>query len=581
MKRTLRFAVSSLLIIAALILPNAVSCYAAASFNSVVGGREMIYATWSSDTGADGASVFYKEVGDSTYTQVDGPLVRSVNGGGRVDIPGLRAGDYDLRVVTGDGTVLSRTSIPVEADDRSGYAHFNYNGVGAYNDDGTPKDNAVIIYVTNENKNTVTFGQYKGLGDILTHAGNINVPLIVRIIGTVDTQTRDSDGTKATDIANGVVALEGLTDRVSSGGDDSYFNMMDVKNAANITIEGIGDDAVIEKWGFTFSDSESIDVKNLRFTKYPEDACSTARSNNVWIHSNTFDIGENKYDLTPEQDKGEGDGSTDINQSEYVTLSYNRYNKTHKTSLHGGGDSQKQYNITWHHNYFNDVSSRMPLVRHANVHMYNNYFYSGTNCVDARASAWVFTENNYFEDCAYAFKTTENTTEGNPVIKSYNDVLISSKISDKTGTVYIADTRDQTYNVDEYKEDYANFDVDPSLFYYDESTKTSRVAKLTSPEQAKEDCIRLSGVLVSEKRMDGQEPVLYLHGDADNSGVLTSNDSAMILKKIVQPDFVTELDKVTVNSLQYMDMDGDGHLSANDAAMVLSMVLDPTIDPAL
>lgn len=45
----------------------------------------------------------------------------------------------------------------ITAYDRSGYAHFNYtSGVGAYNDDGTPKANAQIIYVTEATKNTVT-----------------------------------------------------------------------------------------------------------------------------------------------------------------------------------------------------------------------------------------------------------------------------------------------------------------------------------------------------------------------------------------------------------------------------------------
>ena len=51
----------------------------------------------------------------------------------------------------------------VEAYDRSGYAHFNYTqGVGAYNDDGTLKDNAIVLYVTDQNKNSVELS-YKGI----------------------------------------------------------------------------------------------------------------------------------------------------------------------------------------------------------------------------------------------------------------------------------------------------------------------------------------------------------------------------------------------------------------------------------
>lgn len=476
------------------------------ALTSAVGDMELIYATWSDDSNAAAAAVYYKKSTDTSYTVVDAPLVRQNGTGGRVDVPGLAAGSYDIRIVTSDGTTLARKDIPVEADDRSGYAHFNYtSGIGGYNDDGTPKSNAKILYVTNENKNTVTLNDRTGIGNILKNASEISTPLIVRIIGKVDTQTRDSDGTKTTDINNGVVALNGLTDKEMTA--DSYFNMLDVAQGKNITVEGIGDDAVIEKWGFTWSKCESIEVKNLNFTKYPEDACSTANSSKrIWFHENTFDVGENKYDLTEEQDKHEGDGSTDINGATYVTLSYNRYNNCHKTSLHGGSDSAAtQYNITWHHNYMNQSSSRMPLVRHANVHSYNNYFYKGSKCIDARASAWVLSEANYFDNCSKALLTTASSSQGNPVIKSWNDVFSSSGTSDGAGTIHIAAARDEVYTESANKESYHNFDTNTSKFYYDSTNKASDVTNLTDAEQAKADCIALSGVLVSENVLEGSE----------------------------------------------------------------------------
>lgn len=485
---------------------NLNTVYGASQLTMAVGGEETIYAEWSEDSAADNATVYYKESGATTYQVADSELVRADGNGGRVDIPGLRAGDYDIRIVKADGTSFARKNIPVEATDRSGYAHFNYSGVGAYNDDGTLKSGAKVIYVTNENKNNVELNGTKGIGNILKDAKNGSTPLAVRIIGKVDTQTRDSDGTKKTDIANGVVAINGLTDKVASSGDDSYFNMLDAKGCKNVTIEGIGDDAVIEKWGFTWSGCTGIEVKNLNFTKYPEDACSTASSSKrIWFHNNTFDVGENKYDLTQEQDKHEGDGSTDINSAQYVTLSYNRYNKCHKTSLHGGSDSAAtQYNITWHHNYFNNSSSRMPLTRHANVHTYNNYFYKGSKCIDARASSWVFSEGNYFENST-AFLTTKNSSQGNPVIKSYNDVLSGSKTSDNAGTLHIAANRNETYTESSNKEKYHNFDTDTSKFYYDKTNNVSAVTYLTDAATAKADCIAKSGVLVSKAVLEGEE----------------------------------------------------------------------------
>jgi len=706
---------------------------AAPELTSAAGWTEALYVQWSNDSNAADAAVYYKLSSDSAYKAADAPLIRQDGTGGRVDIPGLKAGNYDIRIITSDGTELARKEIPVRADDRSGYAHFNYSGVGAYNDDGTPKSGAKIIYVTNDTKNTVEYSGYTGIGNILKNSGKLSAPLIVRIVGKIDTQARDADGTKTTDAENGVVALNGLTDKAMSA--DSYFNMLDVAGGKNITVEGIGDDAVIEKWGFTWSNCEAIEVKNLNFTKYPEDACSTSKGQRVWIHNNTFDVGENKYDLTEEQDKHEGDGSTDIIESKYVTLSYNRYNNCHKTSLHGGGDSVKQYNITWHHNYFNKSSSRMPLVRHANVHSYNNYFYKGSNCIDARASAWVFSEANYFDHCTYAYKTSENTTEGNPVVKSWNDILVSSGRQDKTGTIFTALAREETYDVSSNTDSYHNFDTNPDLFYYDSINMASNTANLTSAQQAKEDCIEYSGVLKTLSVLEGtedlgggefstetttEEPVTetttsslialdeatyktndiltdtsrfkvfdcqneslvkinengyvefklsgkadvtvsykcgsgnssksaafilngrqspmvaggssansdfavndlkagtyqitavvngtttvqisaitvtytgdtsttetttesttettteadFMYGDADASGAITSNDAAMILKKVLDLDFETPLDSLTDNAVEYLDVDDDGILGSNDAACVITKVLD-------
>jgi len=59
-------------------------------------------------------------------------------------------------VECGEDKTLSRVTlndIDVERQDRSGYAHFNYDeGIGGYNNDGTVKANAKILYVSNATK---------------------------------------------------------------------------------------------------------------------------------------------------------------------------------------------------------------------------------------------------------------------------------------------------------------------------------------------------------------------------------------------------------------------------------------------
>ena len=178
------------------------------------GWYESCYAEWSNENDEANAKVEYKNVNDSVYTLVDEELVRNAeNGNGRVDIVGLTPGNYNIKITTSSGTVLEDI-VKVVAYDRSGYAHFNNEGVGAYNDDGTLKAGAQVLYVTNENKNDVTLGKYTGIGNILSNANQFSTPIAVRIIGKVDTASRDSDGNKTTDLNNGVVEINGLKDEV-------------------------------------------------------------------------------------------------------------------------------------------------------------------------------------------------------------------------------------------------------------------------------------------------------------------------------------------------------------------------------
>ncbi|MBQ9604701.1 MAG: hypothetical protein IJR45_04725, partial [Firmicutes bacterium] len=199
----------------------------------------------------------------------------------------------------------------------------------------------------------------------------------------------------------------------------------------------------------------------------------------------------------------DGDGSTDIVRTQYITISYNRFNNCHKTSLNGNGDSVKQYHITWHHNYFNKSGSRLPLIRQANMHSYNNYFYGATNCIDSRASAWVLSEANYFENCSNALITRSSSTYGDPVIKSYNDVFVDSGKSDKAGTLKTASDRAATYEVSANLNPYPNFDTNSEVFYYKDGK--SDVELMQTAAEAKAACVEKSGVFTGGSDI----PVVY------------------------------------------------------------------------
>lgn len=442
------------------------------------GQNEMLYATLAGVSDAQITAVSYSGKVSGSLTGDDLKyLVRDTNQGARIDIPGVPAGTYQMNIQTAKGAVTI-DGMQVSAQDRSGFAHFNYNsGVGAYNNDGTLKSNAIVLYVTNDNKNTVTLKSkdgtsVSGIGNILNSAGksskggktNTNqgiiqkvakdgTPLVVRIIGNV-------------------TAPEGLTayDSVDYGGSvgDNGF-MARMQSGKDITIEGIGTDACVNGWGFHFiAESsnpdlgESFEVRNITFRNVPEDCVGmegvqdgstlTAPVEHCWIHHNEF------YKPTianpAESDKDGGDGACDFKRGLYFTNSYNYYEGYHKTNLIGASDSNLQYHITFHHNYWKNCESRGPLARQANIHMYNNVFQGQTSyCQNPRADAYIFSEYNVFDNC----KNPQQIKQG--AIKSFHDVLNNCR-----GDMQATTVNDKNQKVSSNNK-YGDFDTNSSLSY--------------------------------------------------------------------------------------------------------------------
>ncbi len=486
------------------------------------GGQECAAFEWS-DSDPSRAKVGYGLAGSGSYTYVDAPLIRSKDAStGRVDIVGLLGGKhYDFIIQASDGSSLLVEDMAISAYDRSGYAHFGYTqGVGAYKDDGTLKPGALVIYLTESNKNNVLDaayvdgkavdirpymggGKYTGIGELLNnrrYAGSertevgiaklcqIYGAVTVRVLGTVTAQQK----------ADGTSTIVGLTDYSSTGNGGSVGDngrMARMVDPKNLTIEGVGEDAGIQGWGVHFIASanggESFEVRNLRFEQYPEDAVGmegqqegstlTVPVRRCWIHHNSFYPG---YCANPaESDKGEGDGSCDFKRGRYYTLSYNYFVDCHKTNLIGSSDSAMQFDITFHHNYWENCGSRIPLLRNANLHFYNNYIsndisqeYGSTGSKLAlsyvssvRANSYMFAENNYYDGC----KNTVLTQSGG-VVKAWGNTYYACFEDDLSNRV--AQRTDQVPNSCRYAAggiDYSSFDTDPKLFYYNASQKRS------------------------------------------------------------------------------------------------------------
>ena len=356
------------------------------------GWQESLYVKWELLQGATNYNVYVKGGKYADYTKIDAQLVRNYGTYGRADVVGLVEGTYDVKVVpvANDAEVTDKastvTGLVVKSYDRAGYAHFNYNsGVGAYNNDGSLKSGAKVLYVTAKTAKTITTSvitdskgnktECTGLQAIIAayEKGLDTTPIAFRFIGLVTKNDLDAVGSSE----------EGI--QVKGRRADAELNL---------TFEGIGDDATIKGFGFLVRNSKSVEFRNLGIMRCMDDGLSLDTDNsNIWIHHMDVFYGPNGGG-----DHAKGDGAVDVkSDSKYVTVSYCRYWDTGKTNMFGMKSESGPNYISYHHNWFDHSDSRHPRVRTMTVHVWNNYFDNVAKYgVGATTGASVFVENNYF-----------------------------------------------------------------------------------------------------------------------------------------------------------------------------------------
>ncbi len=554
---------------------------------SAGGWNEMLYLVVSGISHSDVTGISYSGASNGKFSDDDLEyLARDTDNGLRVDIPGLKAGNYTVTIMTSKGDI-TESNISVGAQDRSGYAHFNYNdGVGAYNNDGELKPDAIILYVTDENKDTVSVTSkdgttVSGIGNILNSAGqdvgdgktsngstvtNTNsdiikklaedgTPLVVRIVGNVTAPY-------------GLTAYN-TTDFGGLKGDNGFMARM--KSGKDITIEGIGTDACINGWGLHFICEESapefgksFEVRNLEFRNVPEDAVGmegvqvngvvTASVERCWIHNNEFYVPN--IEKPAESDKKQGDGACDFKRGQYFTNSYNYYEGYHKTNLVGANDSNLQYNISFHNNYWKDCAARGPLARQANIHIYNNIYEHQTDVgQDSRANSYFFSEYNLFENCDDC-----TVIKSGGAIKSFNDSFVNCE-HETTGTVVTSKTETISNN-----NKYPDFDTNASLSYI----PTGDYILQTDTTKLKSDFETDGGTMdenSSSAVITDIEPVT-VSGDVNNDGEFNIADVILYQKWLLAvPDTHLENPKAA-------DLCEDDTLDVFDICLMRKLLID-------
>lgn len=344
------------------------------------GWQESAYLKWAPFEGASSYNVYVDG------KKIDAQLIRQYKSYYRADVLGLKAGTYSVKVVpvNAEGTEITgantASNLVVKSFNREGFAHFKYDGVGAYNNDGTLKAGAKVLYITAKTAKTVSTTVNTGKSETITGLQSI-----------IDAYSKGKDKTPIAFRIIGKVSLSDL-DHISSSAEG-----LQVKGATmNMTFEGVGDDATVYGFGFLLREAVSVEFRNFAIMRCLDDAMSLdTKNSNVWIHN--MDLFYGKKGSAADQAKG--DGTVDIKgDSKYVTVAYNRFWDNGKASMCGMKSETGENWITYHHNWFDHSDSRMARVRTMSVHMYNNYYqHNDVYGIGATSGSSVFMESNYFD----------------------------------------------------------------------------------------------------------------------------------------------------------------------------------------
>lgn len=393
------------------------------------GWQESAYAKWSLLSSAKTYNVYVKGGQYADYTKVDEQLVRNYGSYGRVDVVGLKAGNYSLKVVAvgADGKEMEAhgfaDNLKVVNYDRQGFAHKGVkDGVGAYNNDGTLKAGAKVLYVTKNTFKTIKASlsdgkndvEYTGIGDILLakQKGKDSIPIAVRIIGEI--KTADAGDQLKTDQKG--LLLKGNSEATKM----------------NVTIEGIGDDACFHGFGLGIINGTGVEVRNMAFFYQgsSSDNMEIKGTHHIWVHNNDYFYGEKGGG-----DHAKGDGALDSKDgASFCTFSYNHFHDTGKSNLCGMKKETVDNLICYHHNWFDHSDSRHPRVRTSSVHVWNNYYDGVAKYgIGVTMGASVFVESNYFRNTKYPMMISKQGTdakgdgtfsgEAGGVLKSYGNIF--------------------------------------------------------------------------------------------------------------------------------------------------------------
>lgn len=204
---------------------------------------------------------------------------------------------------------------------------------------------------------------------------------------------------------------------------------------SNTTLLGVGSSSGLTGGGLRIKEETNVVVRNLNISRpvAPADGITVQKSTKVWIDHNSFSADR-------DHDKDFYDGLLDITHaSDHVTVSWNTFKNHYKGSLVGHSDNNAaedtgHLRVTYHHNHFSNVYSRIPSLRFGTGHFYDNYVEGADTAVHSRMGAQMLVENNVFRTTKIAVTTSRSSDIDGYAVLRGNDLGGAATEISRTGS---------------------------------------------------------------------------------------------------------------------------------------------------
>ncbi|NUP36099.1 MAG: pectate lyase [Streptomyces sp.] len=189
----------------------------------------------------------------------------------------------------------------------------------------------------------------------------------------------------------------------ASGSCNTADDVIELKQISNVTLVGVGSGAVFDQLGIHVREASNIIIQNVTVQNVKKSGTPTSNGGDaIGMETDVHNVWVDHVSLLASGGEDEGyDSLFDLkDNTRYVTLSYSTLRNSGRGGLVGHSDTDLSSTyITYHHNLYQNIDSRAPLLRGGTAHMYNNYYVSlNKSGINSRVGAHAKVDNNYFKD---------------------------------------------------------------------------------------------------------------------------------------------------------------------------------------